>query len=179
MAVDKVYPHWSAAFFCYISYRTDTPERPMRTLVVIFSLLLIQSCSSATKNEEDFEEANTFSLEAEDANVKIAKDSAQHNLLFYINQFRTYSSNQNYSFSLKKPYVEADETEHMWARPIRVDSTGFTCILDNEPRLVTNYQFGDTVLVNFDDIEDLIMVKNDTLIMGTFLQTIIEAKWNR
>lgn len=142
----------------------------MRTGFLLILLFITQSCSTRTNNQDDWDKNNIRDLEADDPAVKRAMKAAQDSLTFYIDYFRRFYGEKNYYFYLKKSFEDNGEFEHMWSKPIEINEEGFKCILDNEPNGLQNYRLGDTLQINFGDIEDFIIVTADTIEIGNYLQ---------
>ena len=58
----------------------------------------------------------------------------------------------------KIAFTQGKETEHMWVLVLVVDNDKreYSGKLDNDPVVVTNVKFEDTVSFKYEDIEDLI-----------------------
>ncbi len=67
----------------------------------------------------------------------------------------------------------------MWSTPLKVNDSSFLCVLDNVPDELTNYSLGDTIEIEFVNIEDFIIVTADTLIFGNYLQYELELAQKR
>ena len=142
----------------------------MRIGFVICLFLIIQSCSTKTNNQDDWDKNNLRDIEVDDPKVARAFKAAQDSLTFYIDYFKEFYGQDNYSFFLKKKFEDNGEFEHMWSKPIEINEKGFKCILDNEPSGLENYKLGDTLQIDFGDIEDFIIVTADTIEIGNYLQ---------
>ncbi len=142
----------------------------MRIGFVIALSLITQSCLTRTNNQDDWDKNNLRDLEVDDPRVQWAYKATQDSLIFYIDYFKRFYGQENYSFFLKKNFEDGGEFEHMWSRPFEINEIGFKCILDNKPSGLKNYSLGDTVQIDFKDIEDCIIVTADTTIIGNYLQ---------
>jgi uncharacterized protein YegJ (DUF2314 family) len=96
--------------------------------------------------------------------------TTQDSLEFYIDYFKRFYGKKNYHFFLKTSFEDRGEFEHMWSRPFEINETGFKCILDNEPSGLTKYKLGDTIQLEFREIEDCIIVTADKTVIGNYLQ---------
>ena len=148
----------------------------MRIGFLLILFLIIQSCSTRTNNQDDWGKNNIRSFEVDDPNVARAMKAAQDSLGFYIDYYNRFHGERNYRFFLKKNFEDDGEFEHMWSKPIELNERGFTCILDNEPNGLRNYKLGDTLQIDFEDIEDFIIVTADTIEIGNYLQKELADK---
>ncbi len=112
-------------------------------------------------------------MEVDDPRVERARQAAQDSLTYFVDYFERYNEQKNYSFSLKAVFSDKDDFEHMWSPPFSLYDNGFNCVLDNVPNTLKNYKLGDTVKIRFGDIEDFIIVKADSTVIGHYLQTEI------
>lgn len=143
------------------------------TLGIILLTTLVFSCS--TKNNQDqWDKESIKDFEVDDPRVAKARKAAQDSLKSFVDYFDRFYGQANYFFSLKTIFIDKDEFEHMWSTPFSRYDGGFNCILDNEPNTLPNYKLGDTVKIRFVDIEDFIIVRADTTIIGNYLQAEVE-----
>ncbi|HRG07599.1 MAG TPA: DUF2314 domain-containing protein [Cyclobacteriaceae bacterium] len=142
-------------------------------LLTITAMASISSCGTKNK-QDDWDKKNIRSLEIDDPRVERAMKAAQDSLEYYVDYFKKYYGQENYSFYLKKSFHDNEDTEHMWTAPFLLTDNGFRCTLDNVPNTLTNLNLGDTVDVRFADIEDFVIVTADTVIIGDYLQKEIK-----
>lgn len=57
-------------------------------------------------------------------------------------------------FKLKVAVRDRRRTEHFWVNPFRVTATGFEGELVNEPRVVRNVRYGQTIRFTRDEVSD-------------------------
>lgn len=143
---------------------------------LVWLMLAASLAFACNRKSQENEDDNIRHFEAFDPRVKAAEDSAQANLDMYIDYYKRYSNDTLYAFFIKTSFTEADEVEHMWSIPFTLYDEGFSCILSNDPYVVQSYQAGDTVHIDFEDIEDFIIERYDSGTIGNYLQTIMEAE---
>lgn len=57
---------------------------------------------------------------------------------------------------IKAAFIDGSATEYMWIRVISINQDTIEGILDNDPIVVRNILYGDTVKINISKIADLI-----------------------
>ena len=148
-------------------------------LAVLFALcgLIIQSCAPKKSNQEaEVEpepESNIRGLIAGDPNVQKAFEKAQEELPHFIGEFNRLSTDPDYMFYIKTKFNQDDKVEHMWSFVIEQGDNNVKSVLDNEPRDLTNVGLGDPLQVSFGEIEDLIILKGDSILVGNYLSQIM------
>ena len=135
-------------------------------ILLIGLIYLFFSCSP--KKSQQLEN-NDGELSQNDPRVKRAFVLAQDSLLFFIETFNKSQGQVAYNFFIKTKLDNSNGFERVWARPFSVLNNTFNCTLDSNPKSLTGYKFGDTIQVNFDTVEDFMIILGDSVI-GNYLQ---------
>jgi uncharacterized protein YegJ (DUF2314 family) len=135
----------------------------------IFVLTAICSCSALSDKQDDWAKENIRHIQVGDKDVLDAFQAAQDSLVYFIDYFEKYDSSSGYHFYLKTSFSDKDEVEHMWSIPFEKNDYKFFCVLDNVPNVVSNYEIGDAVEIEFKSVEDCIITVGDTLLIGAYL----------
>lgn len=135
----------------------------------LITCLLLASCSTTSPDTDD-EDENMIKIAEDDPRLLRAIKATQDSLPYYIDYFQRFHENDNFHFFVKGPIYDDTNEEHMWLSPIRLEAESFLCVLDNDPNVITNHRYGDTISIQWKDIEDCMIVTPDTTVIGNYLQ---------
>jgi uncharacterized protein YegJ (DUF2314 family) len=79
------------------------------------------------------------------------------------------------AFSVKAPFTDGTNTEHMWLTSVTFDGKLFHGAVNNKQEKVANVKFGDKVTVPTSQISDWMYVQNHKLIGGYTLRALRDA----
>ncbi len=139
---------------------------------LIFGLIGVALSCSPKKNlqhEHENINANSQELSPNDPRLKHAFELAHDSLPFFIETFNKFHRQKEYNFFVRSKFVKGNNSERMWAKPILIFDNDFKCVLDSNPTTLEGYKFGDTVQVDFSEVEDYIIIFGDSVI-GNYLQ---------
>jgi uncharacterized protein YegJ (DUF2314 family) len=106
---------------------------------------------------------------SDDPVIALAKIEAQSHLDDFINKLTEHFRSDTYTFSVKAPFTENSETEHMWVIVTSYNDGLFYGILGNEPLDLKNIKEGDPITVARSDVEDfLVSNSNNSELIGGF-----------
>lgn len=137
----------------------------MKTFIIVLTAIGAFSCLSKNKHTADGDKTDVLSQD--DPRVKRAIALAQDSLPFFVDMFNNLHDQQAYDFFVKTK-LENNQIEHAWAKPFQISNNKFTCILDVNPN-IPGYNFGDTIQVDFNAVEDYMIILGDSVI-GNYLQ---------
>ncbi len=104
-----------------------------------------------------------------DPRIQRAITQTQDSLAIFLSRFKTHANDTSYQFYVKSDFKEGAYTESMWSRPIEVVGQSLKSVVDNQPRDLQQVHYGDTVLIEFKQIEDIDITYQDSLIMGNYI----------
>lgn len=138
--------------------------------VLIFSILLLSACSNKSVEQTDWDRNNIREINSEDIRIQNAIKLAQDSIGFFVNYFNFFSSDTNYTFFIKSKFVEEGIIEHIWSKPIKVNSKGFISIIDNVPSKLRSFKYKDTVEIFLKNVEDFIITTPDSWEIGNYFK---------
>ena len=112
----------------------------------------------------------TFSEDDVAMNAAIAK--ARSSLPVFWKKYLTRQANED-GFALKIKIVDGQAIEHFWCNEITGDENMSTCVIANDPELVTTVAYGQEIQVNPDDISDWKFERNGKIIGGETIRVMI------
>jgi len=129
-------------------------EKYVKMLLVTFLLVvLLTACSNIPESEK----GNIKYLSKDNPGVLDAKKQAQTEMGWFIANWQNYSNDSHYIFSIKNNFYDGNEYEHMWVTVTDYKDGIFYGKLDNDPFVVKNLKYNDTVSVKKENVEDWIM----------------------
>lgn len=151
-----------------------------------FSRMVMAACVAATLlmacNNNDSgmkviqreKEPDIYEVKEEDKVMNNAIATARQTLHLFKDALNSGADSLQ-SFSLKVRYDAPDGYgEHIWLNEVSLKDGVYTGIVNNEPNVITQVKFGDTVTVNPDDISDWMYLANNKLRGGYTLRAIME-----
>lgn len=76
------------------------------------------------------------------------------------------------SFTVKKPFKDGGQVEHIWLSNASFDGTRFSGRVDNEPADVKNVRFGQIATAGKDEISDWFYIENGKLVGGYTIRVL-------
>lgn len=131
---------------------------------IIFAVLVLtitgtHAESMLKKSQKD----EVAAVPAGDPEMTKAIKHAQSTLDDFLKKHQNPKKNQS-NFSIKIGISDAGRTEYFWVSTFRrVTDSKYTGILDNEPRTVTNVEYGQQIEFNKSDIIDWTYVENKSM----------------
>ena len=132
-------------------------------ILLILPYFVLSSCNNDQNNEE-LKGEDVVHLEANDPMIEKFKQQAQDEMDYLIDFMAESGQDTLYDYMIKAPFAQGEDVEHMWVETRLYEDGSFYGTLINEPYVVTNIQFGDSVKIKREDVEDWIL--NDYLMMA-------------
>lgn len=98
---------------------------------------------------------------------------AKKNFPAFLESFRQRKLN-NYEFYIKSRYSDGKETEHMWFIVDSLKKESLIGILDNVPLKLKNIKLNDKLEMGFNEIEDWVIYKDDSIVAGNYIAKTIK-----
>ncbi len=139
---------------------------------VFLSILVIAITSSCEeKNTSDnWDLENVTTVDYSSPKVKGAIKFTQEKLDSFNIMYLQFSKDSSFSFFIRTSFTEDKITEHMWCKVLNIDSSFMKVKLDNIPKDIRNYNYKDTLQIKPNVIEDFLILKNDTIILGGYIE---------
>jgi uncharacterized protein YegJ (DUF2314 family) len=155
--------------------KTSTPLHLFSFILIFISF----SCSLDNDGSADSATNETENeiryLDPDDESVQRAYTEAQQNLPQLEHYFNKNDHNQ-YLIYLKIKFEENGEVEHMWGVLLDILDDNYKIRLDNEPLSLNYVQYGDTLTVGKDEVEDFLVYEGEEVLLGDFMNWIIEGE---
>jgi uncharacterized protein YegJ (DUF2314 family) len=135
-------------------------------------LTIIMGCNS-NKKSDDWDKDNTREVEVGDTIYVNAIRKAKENLPVFLESFKQRKLN-NYEFYIKSRYSEGKEAEHMWFIVDSLKKESLIGILDNVPLKLKNIKLNDKLEIGFNEIEDWVIYKADSIVAGNYIAKTIK-----
>jgi uncharacterized protein YegJ (DUF2314 family) len=110
-------------------------------------------------------------LPGQDPEMEKAVQTARESVGTFVAALRARTAKQT-SFSVKKPFKDGKQVEHIWLSDASFDGTNFSGRVDNEPVDVKNVKLGETAVAAKDEISDWFYVDNGKLVGGYTLRVL-------
>lgn len=94
-----------------------------------------------------------YTTDSEDAGMNEAIDLSRSTLDVFEKALKSGNKDYEY-FALKKRFVHEQSGEHIWINEIKISGDGYSGIVNNDPVMVTEIKYGDTVYISKQDITD-------------------------
>jgi uncharacterized protein YegJ (DUF2314 family) len=130
----------------------------MRYTYLFIAFLLIVSCGRPSSKSSD----PVVYAEADDPELLQARNEAIKNLDYFVGSFSEHHNDTIFKFSVKADFVDNGQHEHMWIDLQKIENDQFIGYLGNEPQIVKNVKYRDSVSINKSQIEDWLIVDSRT-----------------
>jgi uncharacterized protein YegJ (DUF2314 family) len=143
----------------------------------LFPILLFATITLACNGQTNQTNDPIVFREAADPELEAAKQEALSRLEYFITSFHQHPEDSTLQFSLKTDFEENGEHEHMWIGVTQINNGKFVGVLRNDPQLIQSFQYGDTVEITKEQIEDWIIYHTDTdSLEGGFSIKILQSR---
>ena len=143
----------------------------MKSIFTLALLVILISCGKsepqAQNNQDEWDKNNTREINADSPELVHSKKLTKENLPYFISEFR---KGQEGDFYAKLMLSESGNSEHIWLEILSLDGENSYGIIDNEPTYFKQIKYRDTLNININEAEDIMILKNDSLVFGGFLQ---------
>jgi uncharacterized protein YegJ (DUF2314 family) len=137
-----------------------------RSLAVVAVLALaVSGCGKSESRDKVTHVAD------DDPRMNAAIDKAKSTVSDFIAILESPKPGQS-GFSVKMPFTDGGETEHMWVSPITYDGKNFHGTVNNEPATVKTVKLGQKVSVAPSNISDWMYLENKKLVGGYTLRVL-------
>jgi uncharacterized protein YegJ (DUF2314 family) len=106
-----------------------------------------------------------------DPEMDKAVQTARETVDTFVAALKAPTANQT-SFTVKKPFKDGEQVEHIWLSNASFDGTKFSGRVDNEPVDVKNVKMGETAVVGKGEISDWFYVDNGKLVGGYTIRVL-------
>lgn len=142
-------------------------------LAILFVAYLIKNNLVSNNNQSEWDKNNTRDIQSNDKLLNKSKKITEQKLPFFISEFKNKNKSE-YDFFTKIELTEDEYTEHIWIWVLSLNDENSVGLLSNEPKYFKNIRYLDTITFDIKKAEDLTIMKNDSVIFGSFLQNEIE-----
>src|SRR4051812_30715933 len=114
-------------------------------LIILIASMALTGCERKSSNETIRREGQPgyFHVPNEDPAMDKAIQTARASVDSFIAALKAPTSTQG-SFTVKKPFKDGEQVEHIWLSDASFDGTPFSGRVDNEPVDVKNVKLGQT-----------------------------------
>jgi len=137
---------------------------PRRALAVFALLACLAGCTKSGSDKVQL-------VRADDAKMNAAIEKARQTLPQFQAALKAPKQGQE-DFAVKKGFVEAGQTEHMWVGRVTFDGTRFHGTLNNKPEMIRGVRMGQRVSVDPAQVSDWMYVDNGKLIGGYTIRVL-------
>jgi uncharacterized protein YegJ (DUF2314 family) len=108
---------------------------------------------------------------ADDAALAAATTEAREKFADFTEAFQ---QNNGTDFSVKFPFIEGDEIEHMWVAVESINDNQVFGTLGNQPGVISNIGEGDPVTRSLDDMEDWLYMDGQNMVGGFSVRAMLK-----
>jgi len=149
-------------------------NQKIKTIFLSFTFVIVvclYACSKSGKQntQDEWDKNNTREIFADNPDLVRSKKLTKEKLPSFISEF---NKDRGDGFYVKLKLTESGKYEHIWLRILSIDGENSSGVIDNEPTYFNEIKYGDTVNVNINEAEDIMIYKNDSLILGGYLQKL-------
>lgn len=146
----------------------------MKTLPLAFlvaSLAFTACKKSGDETIQSKDNPNFVHVPDHDPEMDKAIQTARDSVDTFIAALKAPAAGQG-NFTVKKPFKDGEQIEHIWLSNASFDGTQFSGRVDNEPVTVTNVKLGQTATAARDEISDWFYIENGKLIGGYTIRVL-------
>jgi uncharacterized protein YegJ (DUF2314 family) len=148
--------------------------------IIILAVIAVKFIFPEKKSIEDeiisnWDKENTRDLYLDDEALINSKKLTQKHLQQFKEEFKNKRDSVD-EFYVKVRLTENELAEHMWINILDLNKDQSIGLLDNEPLKIKSLKYLDTIRFDINDAEDLMLFKNDSLKLGSFLQSELEKQ---
>jgi len=144
-------------------FRIRTPVLLFVVAAITFPVLLWCFMSAGQGKLRSKDMVSTFS--DDDPNINGAIVEARSTTAEFISALKSPKFGQR-MFSVKVPFTDGKNTEHMWLTNVKFDGQKFHGTLGNAPGTVVGINAGDKISIDREEISDWMFVENGKLVGG-------------
>jgi|GEM_PF-2002338 len=140
---------------------------------ILFKIYVAQDKYNLENNQTEWDKNNTREINANDKLLNNSKQTTQINLPYFKSEFKTKDKSKT-DFFTKVKLTENEKTEHIWIYILNINNDKSIGLLYNEPTYFKNIKYLDTITFDINKAEDIMIMKNDSILFGGFLQAEME-----
>jgi uncharacterized protein YegJ (DUF2314 family) len=141
---------------------------------VLFGVYVVQDKYEPKNNQSKWDENNTRLVDSNDILLNETKRIAQLNLPYFISEFKKNEDTSQTDFYTKIKITEDEQIEHIWIYILSLNENSSVGLLSNVPKYFKKLKFLDTISFDIKKAEDLMIMKNDSVVFGQFSHTKLE-----
>lgn len=134
-------------------------------LYYVFILIGVYFIQDSTKEVMN---NNIVEFSSEDKLLKSSIEKTRDSLRKFISEFEN-NQDKDKLFLTKVELFEGNISEHIWLEIVKLDNQNSVGLINNDPIDFKKYKYLDTVHFNINKSEDIMIVKNDSILFGGFL----------
>jgi uncharacterized protein YegJ (DUF2314 family) len=139
----------------------------MRRVLGVVAVLIVAWTGCGEKHPVD----TVTQVRADDPRMNPGIDKSRSTVNTFIAASKSPKAGQS-GFSVKVPFKDGANTEHIWLAPVAFDGTNFQGTVNNEPETITNVKMGQKVSIVPAKISDWMFIENGKLIGGQTLRVL-------
>ncbi|WP_452232648.1 DUF2314 domain-containing protein [Lacinutrix sp. MEBiC02595] len=142
---------------------------------VLFGIYVAQDKYEPENEQTEWDKKNTREIDSNDKLLNETKQTAELNLPYFISEFKN-KENSETDFFAKVKITENENIEHIWVQLLDLNEDNSIGLLSNVPTNFKELKYLDTLTFNINKAEDLMIMRNDSIIFGGFLQAELDNK---
>ena len=148
--------------------------KALLSLILVAAAFTLSSCDSKKSTSQTVHregQPDYVRVPETDPEMDRAIQSAHDSVDTFILALRNRAPTQ-VGFSVKKPFKDGTQVEHIWLSDASFDGTVFRGRVDNEPVDVTNVKLGDKATVSKGEVSDWFYIDGGKLVGGYTLRVL-------
>lgn len=141
------------------------------SIILVFGACGGRSTSSHTE-ESSVRDTSVLRMDAQSGIYEMVKDSVKLHLDEFRELYEKHGDDSSYSFFVNKTFIENNQAEQMWVWLEKINASSFQGILSSEPLIMKKVKYGDAIQVPVSEVKDILVYKNETLILGNYTDRI-------
>jgi uncharacterized protein YegJ (DUF2314 family) len=110
-------------------------------------------------------------VDENDPEMKAAIDKARESLPDFIQALKSPKPTQS-MFSIKAPFSDGEDSEHIWLTPVSYDGEKFHGTISNRPDKLTNVRLGTKVTLEPKQLSDWMYLEGKRLVGGYTIRVL-------
>ncbi len=143
-------------------------------LTILIASLAFTACDSKKSNNDTVRregQPDYVHVADKDPEMDKAIQTARESVDTFIAALKAPAAGQG-NFTVKKPFKDGEQVEHIWLSNASFDGTQFSGRVDNEPVDVKNVKMGQTTTAAKDETSDWFYIENGKLIGGYTIRVL-------
>ena len=143
-------------------------------LTILIASLALAACDSKKSSSETIRregQPDYVHVPDKDPEMDKAIQTARDSVDTFIAALKAPAAGQG-NFTVKKPFKDGEQVEHIWLSNATFDGTQFSGRVDNEPVDVKNVKLGQTATAAKNEISDWFYIENGKLVGGYTIRAL-------